>query len=175
MPTFKFHKIRISMPMTENVMEAFITAERLPGIMKKAEQTGAVVEKLFTRTHELTNSKPIYEFMETKAYVPPAQPRPAKFSWFDVLPPAVAKRQVMWERNRMAYRMWKLNIPRKEIARKLGVTPTRVGHILTWFQWRYDPDKGREPRLNPAQEYFKGNYRQDINRMVWGYKPWEYL
>lgn len=175
MPTLKLHKIRISMPMTENVMEAFVIDERLPGIMKKAEKTGAVVETLLTRTHELTNSKAIFDFMETKAYVPPKHTGPRKFSWFDVLPSAVAKRQIMWERNRMAYQMAKLNIPRKEIARKLGVTPTRVGHILVGFQWRYDPDNGREPRLNPAQEYLKGNYREDINRMVWGYKPWEYL
>lgn len=174
MPTCKVHKIRISMPMTENVMEAWVIAERLPGVMKKAAKTGAVVEMLFTGTYPMTGSKAIFEFMDTKAYRPPPSKGSGRFSWYDVLPSAVAKKQIMWERNRMAYRMWKMDIKVSEIAKKLGVTSTRVRHILWAYQWRYDnPEHG--PRPNPAEAYFSGNYREDINRMVWGYKPWEYF
>lgn len=173
MPNIKVHKLRISMPMTENVMEAFVLDERMPRLAKKAEQTGAVIETLYTRSYDLTGSKAIVEFMETTAYKPPPKKRD-RFSWYDVLPSAVAKRQIMWERNRIAYRMSCLGISRAEIAKKLRVTSTRVRHILLAYQWRYDnPEHG--PRPNPAEEYFKGNYRQDINRQVWGYKPWEYL
>jgi predicted transcriptional regulator len=71
--------------------------------------------------------------------------------------------------------MWKLNVSKKEIARRLGITSARVSQVVLEHQRRYNLVEGRGPQPNPAQKYFNGSYRNDLKRLERGYEPWEYV
>lgn len=70
-------------------------------------------------------------------------------NWNDLLPPAVAREQVAYETDRMAWRMRSLGFSFPEIGKKLGASSTRARDRFKKFERNKD-------RLSPAERYLAG-------------------
>lgn len=58
-------------------------------------------------------------------------------NWEDVLPHDIAKKQMMWERTQSMRRMLALGFTMADVARKFGLTRSRVHAILNYEKERH--------------------------------------
>jgi len=72
-------------------------------------------------------------------------------NWEDVLPPEIARKQAIWERNWQMYRLRSAGVSCSEIAKRFNLSRYRVDEITNNL-WR-----DKRHKTPPIQLYFNGD------------------